>query len=70
VLYQLIARLDEDKDTYARPITVVDRKTHYAMEANKAFLDFRKDTVAGIRIFWMPGAWIPARCGVQDWTGL
>src|SRR6185503_1109879 len=45
-LFQLIARLDEDKDTYARPITVVDRKTHYAMEANKAFLDFRKDTVA------------------------
>ena len=45
-LYQLIARLDEDKDTYARPVTVVDRKTHYAMEANKAFLDFRKDTVA------------------------
>src|SRR2546427_887387 len=45
-LYQLIARLDGDKDTYARPITVVDRKTHYAMEANKAFLDFRKDTVA------------------------
>src|SRR2546426_11862266 len=45
-LYQLIASLDGDKDTYARPITVVDRKTHYAMEANKTFLDFRKDTVA------------------------
>src|SRR6266511_44703 len=37
-LYQLIARLDEDKETYARTITVVDRKTHYSMEANKAFL--------------------------------
>ncbi|HKI72848.1 MAG TPA: hypothetical protein VKA81_10755, partial [Verrucomicrobiae bacterium] len=45
-LYQLIARLDADKHTYARPITVVDRKTHYAMEGNKAFLDFRKNTVA------------------------
>src|SRR5881296_3536272 len=45
-LYQLIARLDEDKETYARTITVVDRKTHYSMEANKAFLDFRKDIVA------------------------
>src|SRR5207247_1081141 len=45
-LYQLIARLDADKHTYARPITVVDRKTHYAMEGNKAFLDFRKNTMA------------------------
>src|SRR5437867_5618885 len=45
-LYQLIARLDEDKETYARTITAVDRKTHYSMEANKAFLDFRKDIVA------------------------
>ena len=45
-LYQLIARLDEDKDTYARPITVMDRKTHYAMEGNKHFLDFGKDIVA------------------------
>jgi len=45
-LYQLIARLDADKDRYARPITVLDRKTHYAMEGNKAFLDFRKNTVA------------------------
>lgn len=45
-LYELIARLDADKDTYARPITVVDRKTCYAMEGNKAFLDFRKSTVA------------------------
>jgi hypothetical protein len=45
-LYQLIGRLDEDKSTYARPITVVDRKTWFAMEGNKAFLDFRKNTVA------------------------
>lgn len=45
-LYQLIARLDEDKETYARPITVMDRKTYFAMEGNKRFLDFRKSTVA------------------------
>jgi len=44
-LYQLIARLDSDKDRYARPITVMDRKTHFAMERDKAFIDFRKDTV-------------------------
>jgi len=45
-LYQLVARLDADKDTYARPLTVVDRKTSCAMEGNKAFLDFRKNVVA------------------------
>lgn len=45
-LYRLIARLDADKDTYARPITVVDRKTHLAMEGDDAFRDFRKNTVA------------------------
>ena len=45
-LYQLVARLDAEKDRYSRPITVMDRKTHYAMEGNKHFLDFRKDTVA------------------------
>jgi len=45
-LYQLVGRLDGEKDQYARPITVIDRKTHYAMENEKAFLDFRKNTVA------------------------
>ena len=45
-LYELIARLDADKDAYARPITVMDRKTFYAMEGNKAFQDFRKNPVA------------------------
>ncbi|OLE36084.1 MAG: hypothetical protein AUI36_27155 [Cyanobacteria bacterium 13_1_40CM_2_61_4] len=44
-LYQLIARLDGEREIYARPITVVDRKTHHAMEGNKAFHDFRKNTV-------------------------
>jgi len=45
-LYQLVARLDAERGRYARPITVVDRKTHYAMERNKAFLGFRNHTVA------------------------
>ena len=45
-LYQLIARLEAEKDKYARPITVLDRKTHRAMEGNKPFLDFRRNTVA------------------------
>jgi hypothetical protein len=45
-LYQLVARLDAEKDTYARPITVMDRKTHYALERNRPFLDFRRNTVA------------------------
>src|SRR6185295_10502682 len=45
-LYQLVARLDAEKDRYSRPITVMDRKTHYALEGNKHFLDFRSETVA------------------------
>jgi hypothetical protein len=45
-LYQLVARLDADKHRYARPITVVDRKTHSAMASDSRFLDFRLATVA------------------------
>ncbi|MCC6820819.1 MAG: hypothetical protein V9H26_08205 [Verrucomicrobiota bacterium] len=45
-LYELIARLDREKKVYARPITVIDRKTHYANEGNQKYLDFRKNTVA------------------------
>jgi len=45
-LYQLIARLAGEKKKYAHPITVIDRKTHYANEGNKQFLEFRKKTVA------------------------
>jgi hypothetical protein len=45
-LYGLVARLAAKPSTYARPITVMDRKTYYSMESNRAFLDFRKDTVA------------------------
>ena len=45
-LYQLIARLNRESNVYARPITVIDRKTHYANERNKQYLKFRKHTVA------------------------
>src|SRR5438045_2252608 len=45
-LYGLVARLDKDRATYARPITVLDRKTFYAMEGNKPFHEFRKNTVS------------------------
>jgi len=42
----LIGRLDADKEKYARPITVMDRKTHSSSEQDKTFLNFRKNTVA------------------------
>lgn len=44
-LYELVARLGADPKTYARPITVVDRKTHYANAGNKAYENFRKGTL-------------------------
>jgi hypothetical protein len=44
-LYQLVRRLGAEKDRYARPITVLDRKTHYSMDGNQAFLDFRRQTL-------------------------
>jgi hypothetical protein len=45
-LYQLVAQLDKDKATYARPLTVIDRKTHYTLRGNQNYLDFRSGTVA------------------------
>ncbi len=45
-LYRLIARLDAEQDKYARPITVMDRKTHHAMAHDRRFLEFRKNTIA------------------------
>ena len=45
-LYELVARLDADKETYARPITVVDRKTHYRSAKDRGFLEFKKRAVA------------------------
>ena len=45
-LYSLVARLDAERDRYARPVTVIDRKTHYAGDGNKAYAAFRKSHVA------------------------
>jgi hypothetical protein len=45
-LYELVAKLGAQKSRYARPITVMDRKTHWSMQGNSAFQDFRKRTVA------------------------
>ncbi len=45
-LYQLVARLNSEKRKYARPLTVIDRKTHYAAADNPAFAKFRENTVA------------------------
>lgn len=44
-LYGLIARLASEPEIYARPITVMDRKTHFANAGQKRFADFRTKTV-------------------------
>lgn len=45
-LYQLIARLNRERGVYARPITVIDRKTHGANATNKQYREFRVKAVA------------------------
>ena len=66
-LYELVARLDAAKATYARPLTVMDRKTYRACEADPAFRDFRQRTVA--RHSDILDAWCVDTC--QMWyTGL
>jgi hypothetical protein len=45
-LYQLVARLDAQRDVYARPITVLDYKTCCAMRGNKRFRHFRQRAIA------------------------
>jgi hypothetical protein len=45
-LYDLIKRLDTQKDTYARPITVIDQKTHARLEEDEAYLAFRNNTIS------------------------
>src|SRR2546425_13374103 len=62
-LYELVARLDSEKDKYARPITVMDRKTYFAMEGNKPFLGLRKNVVA--RYSEILDAWCVDTC--QMW---
>ncbi|MCP5517745.1 MAG: hypothetical protein H7A45_10880 [Verrucomicrobiales bacterium] len=45
-LYRLVGQLAEAPETYARPITVMDRKTHHAMRQNRDFCRFREQVVA------------------------
>ena len=45
-LYQLVARLGAEPAAYARPITVMDRKTKLALNGDQAFQDFRRNVVA------------------------
>jgi len=45
-LYRLVARLNSQKQVYARPITVMDRKTHHTLAEDRRFLQFRNRTVA------------------------
>jgi hypothetical protein len=44
-LYRLAAKLDSHKQNYARPITVIDRKTHTAALRDKRYLPFREGVV-------------------------
>jgi hypothetical protein len=44
-LYELVHRLDAEEDFYARPITVIDRKTCLAQAQNAKFQQFRRQTV-------------------------
>jgi hypothetical protein len=45
-LYGLVARLAAEPETYARPLTVMDRKTSRAAGEAAAFREFRDGTVA------------------------
>jgi len=66
-LYEMVARLDGRKGTYARPITVVDRKTDRAMAESAEYREFREQTVG--RHSDILGAWCVDTC--QMWyTGL
>src|SRR5262249_825434 len=45
-LYKLVARLDAERERYARPITVLDRKTSHALARDRKFAAFRERTIA------------------------
>ncbi len=46
-LYGWVKELEEDSEHYARPVTVMDRKTHYALERDETFRHFRSSVVCG-----------------------
>src|SRR5208282_3359595 len=45
-LYSMVERLGSDRSRYARPITVMDRKTYYSQKKAASFLGFREHTLA------------------------
>jgi len=45
-LYGMVAQLNGEPATFARPVTVMDRKTYRANAEDKRFLEFRSKTVA------------------------
>lgn len=66
-LYGLVTRLDEDKDTYARPLTVIDCKTRRAMAKSAKHVRFATKTVSACSD--VIDAWCVDTC--QMWyTGL
>lgn len=66
-LYQLVAQLDAQRGRFARPITVVDRKTYFRREQDSQFQAFRQDKVA--KHSHILDAWCVDTC--QMWyTGL
>lgn len=62
-LYDLVTRLDGDQTRYARPLTVMDRKTFYAMAGDAGFQQFRQECVA--RCSDLIDAWCVDTC--QMW---
>ncbi len=66
-LYRLVARLDAEPGRYARPLTVIDRKTCETLAGDPQFREFRQHTVA--RHSEVIEAWCVDTC--QMWyTGL
>ncbi len=64
-LYRLVARLDGDKAKYCRPVTVLDRKTHFAHKSDERFSQFRKSVVE--KFSDVLDAWCVDTC--QMWYG-
>jgi hypothetical protein len=62
-LYQLVERLDGDRDRYRRAITVIDRKTHFARVQKGRYREFR-EKVVGIHSDILDG-WYADTC--QMW---
>ncbi|HOX04084.1 MAG TPA: hypothetical protein P5555_06220 [Candidatus Paceibacterota bacterium] len=62
-LYDLVARLAARPDTYARPITVMDRKTYFRQARRRQFMQFRARTIA--RCSDLLDAWCVDTC--QMW---